>query len=272
MEETKKFEMRLLTFNCFGVPLLSNTRARLRTLARELDAADVDVVCLQEIQLSRYLPLLRRSLTQYPHAAYEPYIYAPKGGLVILSRWPIESANFVLYRERGRWHSPAVADWLLHKGILAAGVRIGDHPVIVVDTHLIANYSGNWSRHNTYARQQHSELRQLAQVVHGVEANVPCVIAGDFNLPRGSWLYNDFVAEAGVIDPLSESEDPTYRPLSILPGRFQVAIDHVFIRPPRHQVVTASAQLVFQEPLTLVNGRTSYLSDHTGILADVAFG
>ena len=131
----------LLTFNCLGAPGVG-TRRRLLTLARELEGALYDVVCLQEVQAQMYRRLLMRACASYACVS-APYIYAPRGGLLTLARPTIIGNQFTPFRERGRLHSPAIIDWPLHKGVLRTTLALGDLPVVVFNTHLNANYIGN---------------------------------------------------------------------------------------------------------------------------------
>src|SRR5438093_12793919 len=100
--EPVNLSLRVLTFNCLGVPLIRSPRARLTTLAHSLNETNLDVICLQEVQLWRYLPLLTAGLGNFPHRAYEPFIYAPKGGLLTLARAPLRRSRYILYQQRGR--------------------------------------------------------------------------------------------------------------------------------------------------------------------------
>jgi endonuclease/exonuclease/phosphatase family metal-dependent hydrolase len=261
--------LRVLTFNCFGVPLVPTTGARLATLGRELDGAGHDVICLQEIQFRGYLGLVRRAFASFPHVACHPHLHAPKGGLVTLSRWPVARAEFVPYRARGPWYTPALADWLLHKGVLVTYLDVDGRTIAVLNTHLLANYNGDWSPGNRYARHQQAQLAQLAEVVAALDPTVPAVIMGDFNVPRGSWLYQSFLAATGAVDLLAESDRPTYRQAFLLPDRYAQAIDFIFLRAPSAPPVAATARLVFEDQTPLVNGRLDYLSDHYGVEADL---
>lgn len=264
--------LRLLSFNCFGVPFPARTRARLATLGRELDGAGHDVVCLQEVQSSIFVPLLRRSFPSFPHLVYRPGFHAPKGGLVTLSRWPIARVAFVPYRSHGPWwYTPAVADRMLHKGMLITHVLIHGRPVLVFNTHLLANYSGDWSPANRYARHQQAQLRQLAQVVGAAEPELPAVVAGDFNVPRGSFLYDDFMAASALRDPLAGDDRPTYRQSFLMPGRYARAIDFILVRAPVGHETVASARLAFEEKMPLVTGPADYLSDHYGVEAEITW-
>jgi endonuclease/exonuclease/phosphatase family metal-dependent hydrolase len=247
-------------------------RARLATLGRELNDEAFDVICLQEIQFSRYISLLKEGFTNYPHQAYEPFIHAPKGGLVTLSHSPVQRQRFVLYEQRGRWHSPALADWILHKGILVTEFVVNQEPVVVVNTHLLANYSADWSRSNGYARHQQAELSQLLSVLGELDRDTLTVVAGDFNLPTHTALYRDFVEAADLYDPLAGNHEPTLHPPRFLWSKHAQPIDHVLIRAPRGRQIQASARIVLRDKIRMINGQHARLSDHSGIAATIQVG
>ncbi|HVO42073.1 MAG TPA: endonuclease/exonuclease/phosphatase family protein [Aggregatilineales bacterium] len=257
-------EISMLTMNIFGVPLPS-TRRRLATLARELNHADYDVVCLQEVQANTYLHRLLRDCKSYAERAYAPFVHAPKGGLLTLARHGVAHRAFTLYRDRGLWHTPAMTDWILHKGVLTVQTRCYHLRVSVLNTHLTANYNGVWDRTNQYARQERLQLRQLAEIVRRQPADALVIAAGDFNVPRGSPLIDEFLAESGLTDPLVGSTEPTYRPLVGLPTRLAVPIDFVLYRAPALPGFRASSQIVFQDRVPLVGGGDGYLSDHRAV-------
>ncbi|MGB8645309.1 MAG: endonuclease/exonuclease/phosphatase family protein [Anaerolineae bacterium] len=261
--------IRLLTLNCYSLPFDRTTRPRLETIAQEVQALSLDVVCFQEVHLWRYARLLARSLPEYAHSASAPYLYTPRGGLLTLSRHPIARQRFVLYEKRGRLHSPGFADWLLHKGILIAELTLPHTPVVIVNTHLLANYNADWSHGNHYARHQGAELEQLLHTLDEIERDRLVIVVGDFNIPTGTRLYGDFVRAAGLIDPLASSAQPTFRPPRFLPAHYALPLDHVLVRAPAGQLPEVSAQIVLARPVRLVNGIEAYLSDHSAILAEV---
>lgn len=258
----------LLTLNCFGVPSPS-TRSRLKALGRELDKLAADVVCLQEVQVNAYRRLLTGSLNHYSDSTYEPFLHAPKGGLLTLSHCPILESRFFLYRERGLWYTPALADWILHKGVLYTRVQFGDQPVVILNTHLTANYTGEWSRTNRFARHEWEQLQQLAELVSAQPANTLVLVAGDFNIPRGSWLADEFLALTGLIDPLAGDQRPTFRPLPGMPARYAAPIDFTLVRPPRSWNIDMHSQFCLQEKIRLPNGHRTHLSDHIAIKLDL---
>lgn len=253
-----------LTMNCFGVPT-PTTRRRLRILSDALNQLDADVVCLQEVQAHPYRRLLIKACTSYPHHAYTPFAHAPKGGLLTLSRHPITESRFVLYRTRGLWYTPALADWILHKGVLFTHLQIDSQPIVLMNTHLTANYSGDWSPKNRFAQQEWSQLQQLAELVNLQPADHLVMVAGDFNIPRGSWLSDQFLEQSGLIDPLAGNLQPTFRSWTGMPMRYAAAIDFNLVRVPPALKLNIESAFRFDNKVQAPTGRELYLSDHTAI-------
>jgi endonuclease/exonuclease/phosphatase family metal-dependent hydrolase len=253
----------LLTFNCYGVPA-PGSAARLSLLAQTLNDENVSAVCLQEVQSNRYRRLLQRSAARYPHHAYEPFIHAPKGGLLTLAQMPIIDSEFVLYTERGLWYTPALTDWILHKGILLTRMNCDDLPVVLINTHLTANYTGEWGRRNPFARHEHNQLQQLAALVNALPPENLVLVCGDFNVPRGSWLYDAFLEASGLCDPLQGNMQPTLRPPRAMPARYAAPIDYSLVRAPALPSLKIASRLRFAEKVSYAGGQ-QYLSDHSAI-------
>lgn len=260
----------LITLNCFGVPTLKTGR-RLLALAHELNSQPFNVICFQEVQSHLYRRLLLRACDAYPHNAYHPFVHAPKGGLLTLSRTPIASAEFILYEARGRWFSPAVADWILHKGALVTRMTCNSLPIVVINTHLNANYRGNWEGSNHYTREEQRQLHQLAEIVAAQPHDALVVVAGDFNIPRGGSLYSKFISESGLIDAMAGDLRPTYRAPKLLASRYAMAIDFAFYRVPRLPDVQIHSDLHFGDKIPLARGQSVYPSDHYAVALNVSW-
>ena len=174
--------------------------------------------------------------------------------------------RYVVYRVRTARARPRV-DWFLRKGLLITRFEIASQPVTVVNTHLTANSDGDWSRTNRYSAALRAELHQLAEVLSTVDGNVPMLVMGDFNVPRDSWLLDEFLEMTGLDDVMAGDTRPTYRPTPRL--RTTQAIDHLLVRPsPSHRVV-AHPKLAFEEPISLPDNRSVHLSDHYGIESQI---
>ena len=141
----------LLTLNCFGL-WLPGAKRRLSALACELEKSSYQVVCLQEIQLHQYQELLVEQCSSYPYAYHERYVHCPKGGLLTLSRIPISTKSFQPYQERGLWYTPMLLDRLFYKGRLITKLTWEDIPITIINTHLLANFTGDWQRRGMDAR------------------------------------------------------------------------------------------------------------------------
>jgi endonuclease/exonuclease/phosphatase family metal-dependent hydrolase len=251
--------IRLLTLNAL---MRGHVRARLRALGGILEGSDYDIVCLQEILHLGSARLLHRLAPRYGHrfAGGFPLL---KGGLMLLSRWPLGHRGFARYPVGG----PPRRELLMRKGAQVAVVETPAGAVAVVNTHLSANRDGDWSPDNRYTRIARGEMETLAGVVAAIDPALPVVVAGDFNVPRNSSTFTAFTAAAGLRDVLSGDASPTYRPTTRFPA--PPALDQVLIRSAPDRTLTARARLVFQDAVTLPDGREAYLSDHYGIEADL---
>jgi endonuclease/exonuclease/phosphatase family metal-dependent hydrolase len=250
---------RVLTFNTL---FFGEVRLRMRMLGEILDRSMFDVVCLQEVLWRWHWKELRDICRTFPHVACATQGPAITGGLVTLSRWPIAERRYVVYRVRTARRRPRV-DWFLRKGLLITRCEIAGHPVTVVNTHLLANSDGDWSEANRYSAALRAELLQLAQELQALDPDVPVLVAGDFNVPSGSWLFDDFLATTSLRDVMAGDTRPTYRPTPRL--RTVPAIDHVLVRASPYHRVVAEAKLVFEEAVLLPDNRRVHLSDHYGI-------
>lgn len=254
----------LLTFNCFGTPV-PKARRRLSALARQLENSSIQLVCLQEVQLVFFQRLLIQACASYPFQAYEPHLHSPKGGLVTLSRLPLSAQRFETYVEQGRWYLPTAMDRFLRKGMLISSLHWEGAPVVVINTHVIANYNGDWERQGVFARMQEKQLHQLAEVVAIQPSNALVVVVGDFNIPRGSRLYTNFLQWTGLIDTLAEDRRPTHRPPRGVPEHYSLPIDFTFVRVPPSLSLQITCDLRFSSKLELARSHHDYLSDHNAI-------
>jgi endonuclease/exonuclease/phosphatase (EEP) superfamily protein YafD len=206
-----------------------------------------------------------KGCASYPYPVYESYFHCPKGGLLTLARIPVTNRRFEPYRERGLWYTPMLLDKLFYKGMLITTLNWAGIPITVINTHILANYVGDWERRGMYARVEQKQLQQLAETVRVQPAESVVIVVGDFNIPRGSWLYRDFLGASGLIDPLAEDIRPTLRPPSGVPSRYFLPIDYVFVRMPGMHSFKIDCDLCFTGKYPITSRRQGYLSDHNGI-------
>jgi endonuclease/exonuclease/phosphatase family metal-dependent hydrolase len=254
----------LLTLNCFGL-WMPGTKRRLFALAQELNQRPYQVVCLQEIQLHRYQQMLVKSCADYQHSHFERYIHCPKGGVLTLSRIPITSGSFAPYEERGLWHTPMLLDRLFYKGMLITKLTWSNVPIIIINTHILANYVGDWERGGMYSRVEQKQLQQLAKMVQAQATDTLILVVGDFNIPRGSKLYNNFLANSGLTDPLTGDTRATLRAPFGLQTRYALTIDYALYRMPVGSQFSVNCDLCFSSKHQIKPGYFDYVSDHVAI-------
>ena len=121
--------IRVFSLNCWGLKFISkHRRDRLREIGKRIAALDPppDIVGLQECWTrADYAAIRVLTLPLLPHGKFY-YSGVFGGGLVILSKWPIEESNMVRYPLNGRpgaW--PIRGDWFVGKGVACARIRFG---------------------------------------------------------------------------------------------------------------------------------------------------
>jgi endonuclease/exonuclease/phosphatase family metal-dependent hydrolase len=262
--------VRILTLNCLWQ---GQARMRLDAIAPILDESANDIVCLQEVTRRGSIGRLEGRLSSYGPAAFQPFRIAVMGGLVTFARRPVERSVYEVFRDRGlRWNI-SWADRLLRKGFLTSWLRLDAMPVVVINTHLLANYDEDWSAGNRFVRHQESELQQLGDAIERLDRDALLLVAGDLNVPRATPMLEELMARCGLRDAFaawSGPPPPTIRQPA--PGGPALAIDHILYRHPTGRGLHVTARLRFVEPVQLSNGRTAHPSDHLAVEAEIALG
>jgi endonuclease/exonuclease/phosphatase family metal-dependent hydrolase len=258
-------EFSLLSLNTFGIPFYLGWD-RLKRMACELDRMPATMLCLQEIQQNAYLPLLQSGLASYPHHIFERHRYAPKGGLAIYSRLSPTRYSFDVYQDRGVWYSISCADWALYKGILSVNLRVENVPIVIMNTHMHANYNGVWHPANPLAQVQHHQVQQMIQATKSLPEDTLIVVCGDLNFPRNSYLYEELIAQTDLIDPLVEDKRSTYRPFPLVPSKWNTSLDYVLIRKPSGVNIQTQPEIIIIEDVAKTSPLLRFLTDHNALL------
>lgn len=200
---------------------MSKFRAqRLAAIAERIAASGdrYDIVALQEIWVEEDYELLR-SVTA-PHFRYHKYFYSgilAGPGLLILSKWPIESASLFRYPLNGRPSAFFRGDWYVGKSAASVVIRpiIHHHPTVsstttaaiqemearpieILSTHLHAPYGPGDAAYTCHRTAQAWELARLARRASQLGHEV--IVLGDLNSIPGSLSHRLFQHTAGLRD------------------------------------------------------------------------
>lgn len=264
-------EFSLLSLNTFGLPLFLGL-GRLVRLTRRLDHFPASILCFQEIQQNAYIPFLNRGLPDYPHSAFELNLFAPKGGLYTAARLPMHKSHFIAYENRGRLLSAGFADWALNKGVLLSYLEIQAQRVVIMNTHLHANYAAAWHPDNSMSRIQRDQILHLAAMVNEQPPDALIIVCGDFNFPRGTFLYNELLKLCELQDALQDDPRPTYRPFPLMKtAKWALPIDFIFFRAPQTHTFHVDADIVEIQDISRPFAPQRFLTDHNALTLHVTW-
>jgi endonuclease/exonuclease/phosphatase family metal-dependent hydrolase len=194
------------------------------------------------------------------------------GGLVNFARRPIEHSSYEVFRGRGPHWTLGWADRLLRKGFLTSSLHLDAVPLIVVNTHMLANYDEDWSPGNRFAREQRNDLEQLAHAVSRLPEDSLVIVAGDLNVPITSPMLREFMAACDLQHSFASTNGPARATIrNSRPHVPPQAIDHILFRAPSGQAVQAKARLRFEGAIVLESGRRAFASDHLGVEAEFTY-
>ena len=270
MNEGKNFTFSIATLNTLGIPFLSPYPVdRYIAFCQAFERLGTDVIHLQEVHTYNFLRVLKKNLPSYPYVAYERALSGAKGGLVTLSQYPLEKVQFTTFThpKQMKW-GLLYAIGLTHKGALIA--KMQGIPLLLCNTHLIANDKGDWSRKNKLYQTHEKQLEELSNLIAQVaQKENYVVVSGDFNIPKCSDLYTYFLEIAHTKDIFEADDTPTFHAEFLPSGRKAYRIDYIFLYPEEASSIIHTSSLLFQDKVTLRNGKTAYLSDHLGLMAEL---
>lgn len=203
--------LRVVTWNVWGLRWITPRREeRLKAVAREVVAMKPDIVAFQEAWVGEDRDRLTSALhgVGLDHARYFPSGLVGSG-LLLVSRFPVESEGFIRFSSNGYPWALNHGDWWAGKGLSLSAVRLPDGTrLYLADTHLHARYGLE-----RYHATQLAQSGQLLPWVQRVQATGwPALWMGDWNNTPTS----------DVLRPLQEAG--SWRLLNTEKSR----IDHIF--------------------------------------------
>ena len=263
--------MRVVSQNVWALPfgLSRDVGSRLAAIGEALPGLEADVVSLQEVWTAQALRSLVGSGRRagLAHAGFEGSDSA-RGGLLVLSRFPITEARFETYGLRGLPERVWNGDYFANKGFIELRLTTPAGAVVFIDTHLVARYSETAER-DAYFHHRVGQAVQLGTRL--AEVRDPLIAAGDFNIREREPEYRVLVGLAGLQDAAVETDSrwPTILASNPYRGGRDARIDYVFTRAgARSDARPISLARVLDGPLEIA-GHPGAPSDHAGLVADV---
>jgi endonuclease/exonuclease/phosphatase family metal-dependent hydrolase len=246
-----------------------NPISRQKKISEILKSESPDVITLQEVHTYFVLNILRKKLN-YPFVVYEKYIYGPKGGLVTFSKFPVEGYEYVGFKKRGSIYNSSFIAHVIRNGILVT--KLKDFPLVILNAHATPNLDHDDSKNNRFIKYIDAQLDQISGLVRGMIAEKENVIlAGDLNVAKNSYSYDQFVHKSGLDDVFSDIDSPTQHQEYLQKSKKVRRIDYIFSKAVGSKSKIENKTHVFSEKYVLENGRKCYLSDHIGLKASISF-
>ncbi len=152
-------QLTVASLNTRGMPVRnSRLGERYAAIGAVFEASAVNVVNFQEVLTYYHLRQLTQAMPSYRFMSFRRSAVGPAGGLLTLSRTAFARTDYV------RFPMPSAADAVGHPRLSRQkarlkGVLVTTLPELAVaNTHLLANFDGDWSDNNRYYRLQHQQL------------------------------------------------------------------------------------------------------------------
>ena len=211
--------IRILSLNCWGLKYLAKYRhERLSEIGRVIAASPTppDIVGLQECWTYKDYASIREQTNRI--LPYGKFYYSGifGGGLVILSRWPIEESSMYRYSLNGRPTAFFRGDWFVGKGVACARIRFPaakpatlsladpatrtseDQIIEVFNTHLHAPYERE--PNDSYICHRTAQAWEIAKLMrHAADRNSIVIGLGDFNMVPLSFAHRLIEGRGGGV-------------------------------------------------------------------------
>jgi endonuclease/exonuclease/phosphatase family metal-dependent hydrolase len=272
-------QIRLGTLNAWALPepVARDTEHRIDAIGKKLQDYDLDVIAFQEVWTSAARATLQRAgkragLVHSWGGKNSGWSLAREsGGLLILSRLPIEGVAFESFVLRGEpERAVANLEYVSGKGFVAVELRTPEGPFALINTHLHARYK---TRPHNYVPHRTGQAIQLA--ARYAKSEMPMVVVGDFNFREGEPDYLVLRGLLGVRDAaveLDQRQDTTLTSNPYRKSRFSRRKDYVFVRDGASLgLATRRIDRAFDAPLE-IDGHAAAYSNHAGLIVEFELG
>jgi endonuclease/exonuclease/phosphatase family metal-dependent hydrolase len=272
----------------FGFSLSPDIHVRTGALIKHLaqNELEIDIVLLQEMwDKSARVELLEGDVVKERF----PFRFDAQGtfgrsGLVVLSRYPIldDKFWFLQFSRGGDWWKFYQGDRLAGKGVVAFKIEFENHPVWIMNTHLIACYDSSnkieCDQYDSNGRYRWDQINQLRGFVNDLSGPLPALVAGDFNFTLTS-RYSQAIQNPSSRSALQRADDfqnsttgySSDRAWNPTPEIFRPEgrIDFIWMRDGDNSNWGVAEPMVevFSEPVSVSESIFTKLSDHPALMA-----
>lgn len=266
-------QVRLATLNVWALPepLGRDVTTRIDAIGRRIPSLGLDLIAFQEVWTRAAWAQLRDA----GHRAGLQQAWsggANSGGLLLLSRYPIDEVSFERFALRGDAERVVTnLEYVSGKGFATARISTPAGPLVVVNTHLHASYPSTADHRHV----PHRTVQAIQMATSFWDRPEPVVALGDFNFREGEPDYKVLTEILGMSDVAAALDYRQDTTLNTNPYRDSEGVgdrkDYVFARSGLEQaLVPRSVMRAFDDPLEIGGELASY-SNHAGLVADLAF-
>jgi endonuclease/exonuclease/phosphatase family metal-dependent hydrolase len=263
-------QIRLATLNVWALPepIGRDVSARIDAIGRRLAALDLDLIAFQEV----WTRDAGRRLGDAGRSAGLRHAWsggADAGGLLLLSRYPIDEVSFESFALQGEIERVAMnLEYLSGKGFATARLSTPAGPLLVVNTHLHARYSSA-AKHRHIPHRTAQAVQMAARFMGRAE---PVVMLGDFNCQDGESDYQVLTEILGMTDAAMALGNPqstvlhtnVYRRASSRDRRK----DYFFVRSGGDRNLVPRAVVRSFDDRFEIDDEPANCSDHAGLVGD----
>ncbi|RXG68239.1 putative neutral sphingomyelinase [Armadillidium vulgare] len=278
-DPNKSLEIRVFTLNIWGIPNISKDReARVQAIAQHLTGTHepYHYVFLQEVWSKTDFQFLADKVSKILPFSHYFYSGVNGSGTCIFSCSPIHEVHFHPYSLNGYPHKILHGDWYGGKGLAFCKTTYQGIPILLINTHLHAEYDDDkdeYIHHRVAQAYEISQILRFAKYGHHLT-----IFGGDLNCTTADVPYRLLTYNTGLIDTYldcalkpadgvgatNETPSNSYTPLKALRNNPNgKRIDYVFYWvSDQYQVKT----LVHDQPLPhRVPQKEFSYSDHEGV-------
>jgi endonuclease/exonuclease/phosphatase family metal-dependent hydrolase len=260
-------ELTIASLNTFGGSL--NTKSiseRYQAIGNYFNTSSADVVHFQEVFTYFHLNLLKKNLPSFPHSAFIKSYLGPKGGLVTFSRHPFAKSRYILYsRPFIPFLGPSIIELLTQRGMLISQITLERKTLTFVNTHLTAVINHVWTFQSKYFRELIHEILQFHTTLSALKSEGIVITVGDFNIAKGSELYQKLIDFPLLIDVFSQDKTPTLHDSNRRTLKSPVRIDYFFCYGSQQKYKVLNKKNIFTQQVKLNSSHWGLASDHSGL-------